>query len=121
MTDARQDRAVELYIHGRTLVFDVDDPVLPDWVAQSTLTSGGYPYKKKVNGEEYLKELETLQIELVKVQSWLQSTGKRIMALFEGRDAAGKGGAIAACSAHMNPRLARVVALSKPTERELGQ
>ncbi|MGO8656302.1 polyphosphate kinase 2, partial [Rhizobium ruizarguesonis] len=83
--------------------------------------SGDFPYKKKLKEEDYLEELEKLQIELVKVQFWLQATGKRVMALFEGRDAAGKGGAISASSAHMNPRLARVVALTKPTEREQGQ
>jgi polyphosphate kinase 2 len=119
MADEAKSRAVEVNIRGEKRVFDVDDPVLPEWVAKAALASGGHPYNKKLKDEDYLKELEALQIELVKVQFWLQATGKRIMALFEGRDAAGKGGAISAASAHMNPRLARVVAL--PTERELGQ
>ncbi|AVA20231.1 polyphosphate kinase 2 [Rhizobium sp. LEGMi198b] len=121
MAEDVKSRAVELDMHGKTRIFDVDDPVLPDWIDDEALASGGYPYKKKLKEEEYLEELEKLQIELIKVQFWLQATGKRVMALFEGRDAAGKGGAIAATSAHMNPRLARAVALTKPTDREAGQ
>lgn len=121
MAEAVESRAVELDIRGKKRVFDVDDPVLPDWIDEEALESGDFPYKKKLKEEAYLEELEKLQIELVKVQFWLQATGKRVMALFEGRDAAGKGGAISASSAHMNPRLARVVALAKPNDRELGQ
>ncbi|MBW9051871.1 polyphosphate kinase 2 [Rhizobium mesosinicum] len=121
MAENVESRAVELEIGGKKRVFDIDDPVLPDWVDDHALESGGYPYKKKLKEEEYTEELRKLQVELVKVQFWLQATGKRVMALFEGRDAAGKGGAIQASSAHMNPRLARVVALAKPTEREQGQ
>ncbi|MFS2151623.1 polyphosphate kinase 2 [Rhizobium sp. Rhizsp42] len=121
MSEDVESRSVELDINGKKRVFDVDDPVLPDWVDEEALKSGDFPYNKKLKEEEYLEELKALQIELVKVQFWLQATGKRVMALFEGRDAAGKGGAISASSAHMNPRLARVVALTKPTDREAGQ
>ena len=121
MAEDVESRAVELEIRGKRRVFDIDDPVLPDWVDDHALESGDYPYKKKLKEDEYAEELTKLQVELVKVQFWLQATGKRVMALFEGRDAAGKGGAIQASSAHMNPRLARVVALAKPTEREQGQ
>jgi polyphosphate kinase 2 len=121
MAEDVESRVVELEIRGKKRVFDIDDPVLPDWVDEHALESGDYPYKKKLKDDEYVEELEKLQIELVKVQFWLQATGKRVMALFEGRDAAGKGGAIQASSAHMNPRLARVVALAKPTDREQGQ
>jgi polyphosphate kinase 2 len=121
MDEDVENRAVELEIRGKKRIFDVDDPVLPDWVEENALESGDFPYKKKLNEEDYLSQLKKLQVELVKVQFWLQATGKRVMALFEGRDAAGKGGAISASSAHMNPRLARVVALTKPTEREQGQ
>jgi polyphosphate kinase 2 len=121
MAEDVESRVVELEIRGKKRVFDIDDPVLPDWVDEHALESGDYPYKKKMKDDEYVEELEKLQIELVKVQFWLQATGKRVMALFEGRDAAGKGGAIQASSAHMNPRLARVVALAKPTDREQGQ
>ncbi|MEK1903217.1 MAG: polyphosphate kinase 2 [Rhizobium sp.] len=121
MAEDVESRVVELEIRGKRRVFDIDDPVLPDWADEHALESGDYPYKKKLKDDEYLDELRKLQAELVKVQFWLQATGKRVMALFEGRDAAGKGGAIQASSAHMNPRLARVVALAKPTEREQGQ
>ncbi len=79
-----KSRVVELDIHGTKRIFDVDDPVLPGWIDDEALTSGGYPYKKKLKEEDYLEELETLQIELIKVQFWLQATGKRVMALFEG-------------------------------------
>jgi polyphosphate kinase 2 (PPK2 family) len=109
MDEDVENRAVELDIRDKNRVFDVDDPILPDWVEEKALASGDFPYKKKLAEEDYLEQLEKLQVELVKVQFWLQATGKRVMALFEGRDAAGKGGAISASSAHMNPRLARVV------------
>lgn len=121
MAEDVESRAVELEIGGKKRIFDVDDPVLPDWVDEDALKSAGYPYNKKLKEDEYLDDLKKLQVELVKLQFWLQATGKRVMALFEGRDAAGKGGAISASSAHMNPRLARVVALTKPTDREAGQ
>jgi polyphosphate kinase 2 len=121
MAEDVESRAVELDIRGKKRIFDVDDPVLPDWVKEDALESGDFPYKKKLKEAEYLEQLEKLQAELVKVQFWLQATGKRVMALFEGRDAAGKGGSIQASSQHMNPRLARIVALAKPNDRELGQ
>jgi polyphosphate kinase 2 len=119
--EKQQSRAVELDIGGEKRVFDIDNPVLPDWIADKALASGGYPYKKKLKSEDYAETLEDLQAELVKVQDWQQQTGARIMCLFEGRDAAGKGGAIFATMAYMNPRRARVVALTKPTETEHGQ
>ncbi|MFK0385092.1 MULTISPECIES: polyphosphate kinase 2 [Rhizobium/Agrobacterium group] len=116
-----KDRSVELTIDGKTRVFDIDNPVLPDWVESKKLSSGGFPYDKKMKQDEYDETLEALQIELVKVQFWLQATGKRILSVFEGRDAAGKGGAIFATRSYLNPRYARVVALPKPTETERGQ
>ncbi len=88
MDEDVENRAVELEIRGKKRTFDVDDPILPDWVDEHALESGDFPYKKKLKEEDYLEELEKLQIELVKVQFWLQATGKRVMALFEGRDAA---------------------------------
>lgn len=112
---------VELEIRGKMRLFDIDDPALPDWVAEKALGSDDYPYDKKLSNKEYEQTLKLLQIELVKVQFWLHATGKRVMAVFEGRDAAGKGGAIHATSAYMNPRSARIVALTKPTETERGQ
>lgn len=121
MADSSKSRAVELDINGKTRTFDIDDPTLPSWVEEAKLSAGGYPYDKKMKREDYDSTLEALQIELVKVQFWLQSTGKKVMAVFEGRDAAGKGGTIFATKAYLNPRAARVVALTKPTETERGQ
>ncbi len=114
-------RVAALTIDGERRIFDVDDPVLPGWIDEAAFSSGGYPHKKKMKEEEYIALLTRLQMELVKVQFWQQETGQRIMAVFEGRDAAGKGGMISATSAYMNPRSARIVALTKPTSTELGQ
>ncbi len=121
MVEETKKRSVELTIGGKPRSFDIDDPVLPDWVEANKLSAGDYPYDKKMKREEYDAVLEALQVELVKVQFWLQATGKRVMAVFEGRDAAGKGGAIFATRAYLNPRYARIVALTKPTETERGQ
>ncbi len=121
MAEKAENRAVDLEIHGKKRVFDIDDPVLPDWIEEKAFGSGDYPYDKKLANKDYEKTLKLLQIELVKVQFWQQKTGKRIMAVFEGRDAAGKGGAIHATMSYMNPRSARIVALTKPTGTEQGQ
>ncbi|WP_341643275.1 polyphosphate kinase 2 [Thauera sp. SDU_THAU2] len=121
MAQASESRAVDLEIGGKARRFDIDDPVLPDWVEKKAFGSDDYPYDKKLPNKEYEAELKRLQIELVKVQFWLQATGKRVIAVFEGRDAAGKGGAIHATMSYMNPRSARIVALTKPTETERGQ
>ncbi|MDR7033226.1 polyphosphate kinase 2 [Mesorhizobium sp. BE184] len=112
---------IKIRIDGKTREFDMDDPELPDWIEDNKLTAGGYPYDKKLKRGEYEETLEALQIELVKAQTWMQATGARVLALFEGRDAAGKGGTIFAVHEYMNPRTARNVALAKPTETELGQ
>ncbi len=80
-----------------------------------------YPYTEKMRREEYEAEKELLQIELLKMQNWVKETGERVLILFEGRDAAGKGGTIKRFMEHMNPRGARVVALEKPTDEEKGQ
>ena len=121
MGEETKKRAVDITIGGKLRSFDIDDPVLPDWVEEKKLSAGDFPYDKKMKREDYDSTLEALQVELVKVQFWLQATGKRVMAVFEGRDAAGKGGAIFATRAYLNPRYARVVALTKPTETERGQ
>ncbi|ANH02668.1 MULTISPECIES: polyphosphate kinase 2 [Shinella] len=121
MAEKVESRAVELDIQGKKRVFDIDDPKLPDWIEEKAFKSDDYPYDKKLDNKEYEKTLKLLQIELVKVQFWQQKTGKRVMAVFEGRDAAGKGGAIHATMSYMNPRSARIVALTKPTETERGQ
>jgi len=83
--------------------------------------SGQYPYAKKMGRADYEKEKAQIQAELLKVQLWAQETGQRLVLLFEGRDAAGKGGTIKRFTEHLNPRAARVIALNKPTEEERGQ
>jgi polyphosphate kinase 2 len=81
----------------------------------------GYPYDEEMKGKAYDAHMEALQIELVKMQADIKATGKRVVVVFEGRDAAGKGGTIVAMRENLNPRVANVVALSKPTEREAAQ
>jgi len=83
--------------------------------------NGMYPYPRKIGRVAYEKEKAQLQVELLKVQKWVKDTGKKIVILFEGRDAAGKGGAIKRFMEHLNPRGARVVALEKPTVAEQTQ
>ena len=82
---------------------------------------GSTPTANKLGKRQYEKEKAELQIELLKVQDWAKATGEKIVVLFEGRDAAGKGGTIKRFMEHLNPRGARVVALEKPTERESSQ
>lgn len=82
---------------------------------------GTYPYKNRMREEEYDALLIDLQTELVKVQNWVKESREKIVILFEGRDAAGKGGTIKRFTEHLNPRGARVVALDKPNETERGQ
>jgi polyphosphate kinase len=101
--------------------FDLDNPVLPKWLDKQALASGGFPYDERLKGKTYAKELEKLQLELVKLQAHLQKTGGRMVIVFEGRDAAGKGGAIKAYSENLNPRLALDAALPKPSDREKTQ
>ncbi len=80
-----------------------------------------YPYRTRMRRKEYEAQKALLQIELLKVQNWVRETGQKIILLFEGRDAAGKGGAIKRYMEHLNPRSARVVALEKPSDRERGE
>jgi polyphosphate kinase 2 len=80
-----------------------------------------YPYTNRMKRREYNRLKMDLQIELLKVQNWVKETGQKLVVLFEGRDAAGKGGTIKRFMEHLNPRGARVVALEKPTEVERGQ
>jgi len=93
------------------------DPV----AIRESFRSGVYPYKTRMTRKSYDVHKQELQVELLKVQSWVKETGQRIVALFEGRDAAGKGGTIKRFMEHLNPRSARIVALEKPTETERGQ
>jgi polyphosphate kinase 2 len=83
--------------------------------------TGQYPYKTKIRKGVYEQHKAELQVELLKVQNWVKQTGQKIVVICEGRDAAGKGGTIKRFMEHLNPRAARVVALEKPTEHELGQ
>ena len=83
--------------------------------------TGQYPYKTKIRNAVYEQHKKELQVELLKVQNWVKQTGQKIIVICEGRDAAGKGGTIKRYMEHLNPRAARVVALEKPTEHELGQ
>ncbi len=83
--------------------------------------TGEYPYHTKMRQNAYEKQKAALQVELLKAQQWVKESGQKIILLFEGRDAAGKGGTIKRFMEHMNPRSARVVALEKPTDAESGQ
>ncbi|MDR2187440.1 MAG: polyphosphate kinase 2 [Azonexus sp.] len=112
---------VKLKIRGKERIFAIDDPHLPDWIDKHALESGRFPYKHQFDRDLYEEELRRLQIELVKMQFWLKASGKRLMALFEGRDAAGKDGTISAIHQYLNPRSARAVALDKPTATEASQ
>lgn len=85
------------------------------------ILSDSFPYKEEMSKKEYEKTMAALQIELVKLQADVKETGKRIAVVFEGRDAAGKGGTIKRFRENLNPRVARVVALPKPTDREASQ
>ncbi len=91
------------------------DDLAEDW------RRGGYPYKFKMLRRDYEKQKFVLQTELLKLQAWVKETRQRVVILFEGRDAAGKGGAIKRFMEHLNPRGARVIALEKPSEVERGQ
>lgn len=85
------------------------------------ILSSNYPYNFLLDAEAYEEESSLLAIELVKMQAWVKETGERIVIIFEGRDAAGKGGTIKRFTENLNPRGARIVALSKPSETEGGQ
>jgi polyphosphate kinase len=86
-----------------------------------TNANGKQPKVVRLKGGKYAKELVRLQIELVKLQEWVRNQGLRVVVIFEGRDAAGKGGVIKRITESLNPRVCRVVALGTPTEREKGQ
>ena len=89
--------------------------------AKQDILADSYPYRTKMPRKEYERLKQNLQVELLKMQRWVKETGQRILMIFEGRDAAGKGGTIKRLMEHLNPRGARLVALEKPTETEQGQ
>ncbi len=100
----------------------------PDWVRDQIKSAKkhrvldpSFPYDARMDKDAYEEQLEALQIELVKMLAWVRETGERIAVVFEGRDAAGKGGCIKRIRENLNPRAASVVALSKPTDREASQ
>jgi polyphosphate kinase 2 len=93
----------------------------PDRELSKRWRDGAYPYKNLMSRKAYEREKYYLQVELLKLQAWVKERGERIIILFEGRDAAGKGGTIKRFMEHLNPRGARVVALEKPSEQERGQ
>ena len=92
-----------------------DEELVGDW------RTGAYPYKNLMSRKRYETQKYQLQVELLKLQNWAKESGQRVVILFEGRDAAGKGGAIKRFMEHLNPRGARLVALEKPTDTERGQ
>ena len=94
---------------------DSDQVLSEDW------RKGGYPYKNLLSRRTYERQKYRLQVELLKLQAWVKDTGQKVVILFEGRDAAGKGGTIRRFMEHLNPRGARVVALEKPSDYERGQ
>jgi len=100
---------------GRKGEVHPDDELADDW------RDGGYPYRNLMRRSTYEAQKFHLQVELLKLQAWVKETGARVVILFEGRDAAGKGGTIKRFMEHLNPRGARVVALEKPSETERGQ
>src|SRR5204863_10095115 len=91
---------------------DLEQELADDW------RNGGYPYKYFLSRKSYEQQKYRLQVELLKLQAWVKDSGQKIVVLFEGRDAAGKGGTIKRFMEHLNPRGARVVALEKPSQRE---
>lgn len=122
-SDAKNDSSgpIEITVAGKKRTFDINNSELPEWVDKKALSSGGYPHDEKMKSKHYDRDYEALQIEMVKLQGWMQEAGERVIVVFEGRDAAGKGGTIEAIRENMNPRSARNVALTKPTETERGQ
>ncbi len=101
--------------NARGAVTNPDEELSKDW------RQGGYPYKNLMRRSTYEAQKYKLQVELLKLQAWVKEKRQRVVILFEGRDAAGKGGTIKRFMEHLNPRGARVVALEKPTETEKGQ
>lgn len=95
--------------------------IIADEELSTNWRDGGYPYRNLMSRKSYEKAKYQLQVELLKLQAWVKESGQKVVILFEGRDAAGKGGAIKRFMEHLNPRGSRVVALEKPTDIEKGQ
>ncbi|WP_374772262.1 polyphosphate kinase 2 [Streptomyces sp. NBC_01310] len=123
MDDQRTKEEVEGLLTGlsvdksrpeQPVLLDADGAPIRTW-------RENYPYDRKIRRAEYERAKRILQIELLKMQSWVRATGSRVVVICEGRDAAGKGGTIQRFTERLNPRGARIVALDKPTDREAGQ
>ena len=112
---------IEAISHEPTALLVANAPHGSDEDSDDALLPPGYPYPSRIRRREYERQKKDLQIELLKVQSWVKESGQKIVVLFEGRDAAGKGGTIKRFMEHLNPRGARVVALEKPNDEERGQ
>jgi polyphosphate kinase 2 len=122
LQDMEDDRLLTLGLSAAETWDEVDDPVLlgPNGRPIGTWREG-YPYAERMSRKDYEFAKRLLQIELLKMQAWVKETGQRIVMVFEGRDAAGKGGTIKRFMEHLNPRGATVVALEKPTKEESTQ
>ncbi|MFH4416289.1 MAG: polyphosphate kinase 2 [Neisseriaceae bacterium] len=118
-----EENTVEPHDHNTATgpVLDNAQSLLATEETMAATLPENYPYKTRMQRKIYEKQKKALQIELLKVQSWVKESGQKIVCLFEGRDAAGKGGAIKRFMEHLNPRGARVVALEKPTTVEKGE
>ncbi len=114
-------KEIEAISHEPTALLVANAPHGSEEDSEDAELPPGYPYPDRIRRREYERNKKDLQIELLKVQSWVKETGQKVVVLFEGRDAAGKGGTIKRFMEHLNPRGARVVALEKPTEAERGQ
>ncbi|KFC61252.1 hypothetical protein FF80_04043 [Devosia sp. LC5] len=101
--------------------FDIEDPNLPKAIEKHAMRSGGYPYEDKLDNKIYEAEMYALQKQLVLLQAHLAASGERVMLVFEGRDAAGKGGTIKRYLENLNPRYNLIAALPKPNDRERTQ
>jgi polyphosphate kinase 2 len=109
LLEQREDAARKVKVE------QADGELADDW------REGGYPYKHLMSRRSYERKKYELQVELLKLQAWVKETGQRVVILFEGRDAAGKGGTIKRFMEHLNPRGAHVIALEKPSDVERGQ
>jgi|TARA_R110000851_G_scaffold70752_7_gene157767 polyphosphate kinase 2 len=125
-TPETPDASATLPINGAAPTAPADSPAAaPSQTDPNSLRdafeNGDYPYETRMGRRSYETQKAHLQAELLKVQLWAQETGQKFVLIFEGRDAAGKGGTIKRFTEHLNPRTARVVALNKPTDQERGQ
>lgn len=112
--------AGEQALAAAVATFRVDEPLSP-LIDARAYASGAYPYTDRPKRKSYDRELHALQIELLKLQEWVKAAHERVVIVFEGRDAAGKGGTILRFTQHLNPRFARIVALDKPSSIESAQ